>query len=110
MARTSILSTPPGRIRSQSAVGETILPLILGPSTHPLGTLTTDRFPSAICGGSNVAYTVIRYSVWRDVVGPPAWAPKVVVTTNTMKDARHTRSEVFDIILMESSSIIASNS
>jgi hypothetical protein len=70
----------------------------------------TNRFPSAICGGSNVAYRVIRYSVWRDVVGPSALAEKVVVTTNTMKDARHTRSELFDTVLMESFPVIVRSS
>src|ERR1700693_5765056 len=69
--RTSSLNTPPGNIRPQSADGGNILPLIRGPSTHPVGTLKINRFASADWGGSKEAYRVMRNSVLSDVVGSP---------------------------------------
>src|SRR5216684_8421303 len=88
VALKSSLMTPLGMTFSQSPDGDTIFPLSRGPSTHPLGTFTTLRFASTICGASVAKLSVIRYSICREVLGPPACAenaarPMIATATAT---------------------------
>src|ERR1700686_4179156 len=87
-ATETSLTTPLGMTFSQSPDGDTIFPLSRGPSTHLLGTFTTLRLASTICGASVAKLSVLSHSISRKVLGPPARAedaarPMIATATTT---------------------------